>query len=215
MKITELLKGIDFTKVNTETALEDFINAKAGELKAKVLIDDGKEDVYIPKYRLDEEIGKKKSIQTQLDTTNKDLLDMQTKFKDNPDITKQLKDLQDANSAYESKMVQQSIDSEIKLRAIKAGAIDETGSDLLKFIDKTNVKIKEDGTFEGLDEAFKSVQEGKSYLFGEVNKGGTGIVNKGRKSADTHEEGALGKSLAAEQAAIAGNSVEARASFFK
>lgn len=215
MKLTELLTGIDFTKVNTLPALEEFINNKANELKAKVLIDDGKEDIYIPKYRLDEEIGKKKSIQSQLETVNTDLKAMQDKYKDNPDVSQQIKDLQAKNEAYEKQMKEQALDSEIKLRAIKAGALDETGSDILKFIDKSKVTIKDDGTFEGLEDAFKSVQEGKSYLFGEVSKGGTGFVGKGKKGTDkTPEAGALGASLAKLQNETSGDASEARASFF-
>lgn len=180
-----------------------------------MLIDDGVTDTYIPKHRLDEEIEKKKAIKAQFDAVNTDLEGIKSKYKDDPTLTAKLNEMQEKNTKLDEKLKLQTIDGEIKLRAIKAGAKDETGSDILAFIKREGIKLNDDGTFEGIDAAFKDVQDKKSYLFGEVNKGGTGFIGKGKKTDGTPEAGELGKRLAEEQATALGSAVEARASFFK
>lgn len=214
MKLLDLLQGIDFAQINTEPLLETFINAKASELKAKILIDDGEKDIYVPKTRLDEEIGKKKAITTQLDKVNSDMEAIKVSHKDDALLTKTINDLQAEKVTLDGKLKQQTIDSVVRLRALSASAKDETGSDVLTLIDKTKFVLNDDGTVNGVDDAIKALQESKPYLFGDVEKGGTGSPGKGKKTP-VGAEGMFGKQLADEQSAIINGAEVSRASFFK
>lgn len=214
MKLGELLKGIDLTTTTTVEALEKAISDKATELKSKVLIDDGKDDVYIPKHRLDDEINKRKTLQTQYDDTNKTLEEIKKSHKDDSELSKTIENLQKEKENLDSKLKQQSLDSAIKLAAISAKSLDTTGSDVLALIDKSKLTVKDDGTVDGLDTMMKTLQESKPYLFGEVESGGTGKLGKG-KQTNAGNEGVFGKSLAEQQSTISGSAEQARESFFK
>ena len=213
MKIDELLQGVDLTKVTTVEGIAKFINDKASELKAKVLIDDGKEDIYVPKARLDKEIGKKKSLKDQLDTANGELEKIKTANKDNDTLVKQIETLQNSNKDLDTKLKQQALDTAIKMKAIGANSIDKTGADVLAFIDKSKLKLNDDGSVEGLDDAIKGLQTAKPYLFGEVNKGGTGHAGQPPKGGTPTVS--IGEQLAKARAEESKGLEDARTNFFK
>ena len=182
MELKELFKGFDETKVTSVGDIIKLVNANASELKAKVLIDDGKEDVYVPKARLDEEIGKKKTIQSTLDTTNTELENIKKNAKGQDELVKQIETLQNGNKELDGKLKNQTLETAIKIKAIELKSKDKSGSDVLAFIDKSKLKLNDDGTITGLDEAIKAITESKPYLFDvESQGGGTGTPGQGGK----------------------------------
>ena len=74
----------------------------------------------------------------------------------------------------DAQLKDQTLVTAIKLKAIELNAKDKTGADVLAFIDKSKVTANADGTFSGIDEQFKTLQETKSYFFDESGTGGTG-----------------------------------------
>ena len=216
MELLELLKGFDATKHNSGAEIEKLINANALELKAKVLVDDGKNDVYIPKQRLDEEIGKKKAIQDTLHKTNTELESIKKNAKGQDELVKQIEQLQNGNKELDGKLKAQTLETAIKLKAIELKSKDKSGADVLAFIDREKVKLNEDGTVTGLDEAMKTVTESKPYLFdADGQSGGTGTPGQGGKTKSNNEgfQG-IGERLAKQQEANTPNMQQAHDLYF-
>ena len=203
MELLELLKGLDTTKPLSVDDITALINRNAKELKAKVLIDDGVEDVYIPKQRLDEEIGKKKAIQTTLDTTNTELENIKKNAKGQDELVKQIEALQNGNKELDGKLKTQTLENAIKLKAIELKSKDKTGSDILAFVDRNKVKLNDDNTVTGLDEAIKAIVESKPYLFDVVGQsGGTGNPGQsGRGNTGDNPAQGIGEKLAKQKEA--------------
>lgn len=216
MELLELIKGIDFTGM-TEDQIAKAINDKAGELKAKVLIDDGKDNIYVPKARLDDEIGKKKAYKEQADNASKEMENIKKQVKDNEELVKQIDTFKEKSTDLEQKLQTQAIESAIKLKAVSAKAKDTTGADVLAFIDKGKLELVEDGTVKGLDEAFENLTKTKPYLFGEEDKGGTG--NPGNPPANKGGKGgtniSIGEQLAKANSTGAKGAEDLRNEFFK
>lgn len=201
--INDLLKGYDPAKHNTPQAVEKLINDNASELKAKVLIDDGDKDVYVPKARLDEEIGKKKTIQKTLDDTNTEIENIKKTAGDNKALVDQITVLQNTNKDLDVQLKSQAVDTAIRLKAIELKAKDKTGADVLAFIDKSKITANADGTFVGIDEQFKTLQETKAYIFDDVVAGGTGNPGQKGKGGEPITEG-IGELLAKQNQPPAG-----------
>lgn len=217
MELQELLKELDTTKPLTVDDITGLINKNAKDLKAKVLIDDGVEDIYIPKSRLDEEIGKKKAIQTTLDTTNTELENIKKNVKGQDELVKQIEALQNGNKELDGKLKAQTLETAIKLKAIELKSKDKTGSDVLAFIDRNKVKLNDDGTVTGIDEAIKSIVESKPYLFDvDGQSGGTGNPGQGGKGSTNNSptEG-IGARLAKERSESAVDFSQAKDLYFK
>lgn len=68
------------------------------------------------------------------------------------------------NETLKSQLETQRIDGAIERAALRTGAQDSEA--VLKLIDRTNIKLDSTGTISGVDEAIKSLSEGKAYLFG-------------------------------------------------
>ena len=212
MKFIELLKGLDPAKHNSDTEVEKLINANALELKAKVLIDDGVDERWVPQSRLDEEVGKKKAIQDTLNTTNTELESIKKNVKGQDELVKQIETLQNGNKELDGKLKNQALETAIKLKAMELKAKDKTGSDVLAFIDRAKLQLNDDGTVTGLDEAIKGITESKPYLFDTEQGGGTGNPGqggKGKTQSNNAFEG-IGAKLAEQRA-----TAEATAEGFK
>lgn len=197
MLLNELLKGLDTTKNYTVDEIVKLINTTASELKAKVLIDDGKEDVFIPKARLDEEISKKKTIQATLDSTNKDLEEIKKSAGDNKGLTEKIEALQNGNKELDDKLKNQTLETHVKLKAIELKSKDKSGNVILKLVDKSKMKLNDDGTVTGLDEEMKRIAEAEPYLFDSAEEvGGTGKPGAGGKGGSNSPSEGIGEKLA-------------------
>ena len=122
---------------------------------------------FIPKSRFDEVNETKKELELQIKERDKQLKELGEKARGNEELEKQIKELQDANKKavadYEAKIKNIALDNAIKLALKEHKAKYE---DLLigKF-DREKLKIKEDGTVEGLEEQIKALKEGYKDLF--------------------------------------------------
>lgn len=161
-KLIELIEG--FTG-NTANELENYIQNKAKELKIKIFLDDGDKNIFIPKARLDAEILKnvdlKRTIAEQ-EIGMKKLTDM---TKDNEIAQQTITELNNKLTAMNDRMKENNLSMALRAKAMELKAIDETGQDLLAFIDKSKLIVNEDGTVTGLDDALNSLKQAKQYLF--------------------------------------------------
>lgn len=157
------------------------------ELVTKIM-EDTKDANYIPKERFDEVNNSLKELKGQLADRDEQLKDLGDKVKGNEELSKQIADLQEANKKtvgdYEAKIRNMTLDSEIKLKLKESKAKYE---DLLmsKF-DREKLKIKEDGSIEGLDEQLTYLKEGYKDLFEQPLSGKT-PVNNGDSKSQTSE----------------------------
>lgn len=75
-------------------------------------------------------------------------------------------------ASLNEKMKISSLNSLIIAEASKAGAVDTEA--VLKLVDRTNIKVGEDGTAQGVAEAVKGLLESKSYLKGSGSSSSVG-----------------------------------------
>lgn len=130
---------------------------------------------FIPKTRFDEVNDAKKDLEKQLEDRDKQLKDLQEKVKGNEELEKTIKDLQETNKKavadYEAKIKNITLDNAIRL-ALKEHKAKYEDLLLGKF-DREKLKIKDDGTIEGLDEQIKALKEGYKDLFEQPLSGHT------------------------------------------
>lgn len=139
---------------------------------------------FMPKDKYNEVSEAKKQLETDIKERDKQLKDLGEKAKGNEDLEKQIKELQETNKKatgdYEVKIKNITLDNAIKL-ALKDNKAKYDDLLMSKF-DREKLKIKEDGTVEGLDEQIKSLKEGYKDLF-EQPLGGISPNDKGDSSA--------------------------------
>ncbi len=160
----------------------------------KVLIDDG---TFIPKYRLDEVIESKRSLQTQIEQSDKDLKELKKAATGNDDLVKEITKLQDSSKELKA----QAEKNELKIKkefAVKESLLNSGVSDTearnllaLKFNADT---IELDGDkVKGWDDLIKPIKENKAFsnLFGEIKMGGNAHGDGGNPTPISELEGKL------------------------
>lgn len=140
--------------------LEKLFKGEGSVDEVLAVIENEKKDM-VPRSRLNDKNDEIKDLKAEIDNRDKQIDNLQKAVKGNEDLEKQLNDLKDANSKWESKYQESQINTAIKLAAKDA----KDPADVLAFINKGGLALKEDGTVEGLDEALKTLRETKSYLF--------------------------------------------------
>ena len=161
-KLSDLLEGFTGT---TAAELESYIQTRAKELKLKIFLDDGDKNIFVPKARLDAEIVKNAELKRTVAENEAAMAKLNDLTKDNEKAQETIKELEGKMASMNESMKQTSLSYALKAKAMELGAIDETGQDLLAFIDKDKLIVNEDGTVTGLDDAVKSLKASKSYLF--------------------------------------------------
>lgn len=161
-KLVDLLEG--FAGADAEQ-LNNHINNRAKELGLKLFLDDGEKNIFVPKARLDAEIVKVVELKKTIAEQQADIKKVKDLTADNEKAQDKIKDYENKFSDMEAKMRENNLALALKMKASELKAVDETGQDLLKFIDKDKLDVKDDGTVIGLDEALKSLKASKSYLF--------------------------------------------------
>ncbi|HGZ8903245.1 TPA: phage scaffolding protein, partial [Staphylococcus aureus] len=82
--------------------------------------------------------------------------------KDDSEIQKELEELKNQNSEWETKYKETQLNNAVKLAVAKEA---NDANDILAFINKDELELVDDGTVKGLDEAIKTLKESKPYLF--------------------------------------------------
>lgn len=189
-KLVDLLQG--YTG-NTPEELETHIQDRAKELKLKLFLDDGDKNIFVPKARLDSEIVKNVELKKSLATQEAEMKKVKDLTKDNEKAQEKITALEANMETIKQTMKDNNLSSALRAKASELKAIDESGQDLLAFIDKSKLIVNDDGTVTGLDDALKSLKASKQYLFqaeeqGQGGQGGTpaaGTGAPGRPAAGT------------------------------
>lgn len=136
---------------------------------------------FVPRSRLDEEASKVTALQTQLSDRDKDIKALQSKADKGSDLEKQLSELQtkytDAEKTYKEQMESIKLDAALDAALTSAKARDLKS--VKAHIDQTKLKLKDDGSLEGLDLA--ELQKSKGFLFEIEQKGDEGAGFKSGK----------------------------------
>lgn len=192
-KLREFLAGLD-----NAAEVELTITKALEEQGCRVLIDDGKDNRYVPKNRLDTKIA-------ELADANEEIDSLQKQVKDTTGADEQVKALQEKIAGMEAKAKKDKLTTAIN-KAL-ADAKPKDVNDLMKFLDMEKVVLKDDGTVEGLTDQLTALQKDKAYLFDNVesqsqsNKGFLNLGSPGKPSnlnafgSKTTHEGDFGSLL--------------------
>ncbi len=190
-KLREFLAGLD-----NAAEVELAITKALEEQGCKVLIDDGKDNKYVPKNRLDSKIA-------ELAEANEEIDSLQKQVKDPTEAEKEVKALQEKIAGMEAKAKKEKLTTAINKELAQAKPRDV--NDLMKFLDMEKVVLKDDGTVDGLTDQLTALQKDKAYLFDNVetqpNKGFLNLGSPGKPSnlnafgSKTTHEGDFGSLL--------------------
>ena len=150
-QIREFLAGLDNAaevELKIKQALED-----AG---CKIFIDDGKENRYVPKNRLDAKIAELAEANTEIES-------LQAKVKDPSVAEKEVETLKAKIATMEAEAKNKQLKDAIQAQATQAKARDV--EDLMKFLNLDKVQLDEAGNVTGLEEQIVQLQKDKAYLF--------------------------------------------------
>lgn len=176
--------------------LEQLIELGLSEEVAKEVMkahQDAIKNKYVPLARFNDVNEEKKQYKEQVDDLNKKLGELQSKAKNNEEITQQIETLKQQIDDKEKEMESIRKSNAIKLEVLKANPRDI--NDILPHIDSKIVKI-EDGKVTGLEEQLRNLKENKSYLFKEENPAGTGGSKGGGPKGDNEPKvSSLGDAL--------------------
>ena len=165
-KLREFLAGLD-NAVEVELAITKALE----EQGCKVLIDDGKDNKYVPKNRLDAKIA-------ELAEANDEIESLQKQVKDPTEAEKQVKALEEKIAGMEANAKKEKLTTAINKELAQAKPRDV--NDLMKFLDMEKVVLKDDGTVDGLTDQLTALQKDKAYLFDNVeSQPSKGFLNLG------------------------------------
>lgn len=169
--LRDLLEGVEGDATKIERIIKN--NAKAEGIK--LLLDDGDENCYVPKSRLDKKITELKELKEtiggedatkEIETLKKDKATLETKVAD-----------------YENKIKTNTLHAHMKELASEFKCQDVTGLDLLNFIDKEKIAYKADGTVDGIKQQMDELVKSKPYLFGN-NQGFNGMQSNAQQQGN-------------------------------
>ena len=192
--LKDLLKGVE----NAEE-VERIIKQNLRDESCKLFIDDGEENIYVPKSRLDSKIAE---LRAANDTIN-NLTDQLDGFNGNPKDADTIKNLKAEVKNYQSQLKQVQLDNAIANMAKDVNAKDV--KDVKAFLDMSQISLDTNGNVLGLKEQVDALVESKPYLFNEQQSqqqvfGGTGAPGKPSNEylfgSKTMHEGDFGKMLA-------------------
>lgn len=193
--LKDLLQGLD-----NAAEVEKVIKQNLRDENCKLFIDDGVENIYIPKARLDAKIAE---LRAANDTIN-NLNDRIDEFNGNPKDADTIKNLKAEVKNYQQQLKQVQLDNAIANAAKDCKAKDI--QDVKAFLDMSKISLDTNGNVLGLKEQVDALVESKPYLF-DVQEPqqqspfkGTGAPGKPSNEylfgSQTMHEGDFGKLLA-------------------
>ena len=197
--MAKLLKDLS-SELDNAAEVEKIIKQNLRDEGCKLFIDDGEENIYIPKARLDAKIAELRSANETINSLNDQIDGLQSK-QSNGDA-ELIKNLKKELKDYQGRLQQVQIDNAVANAAKGVNAKDV--NDVLKFIDMSKVSLDTNGNVLGLQEQVDALVESKPYLFDTVQQapsfGGTGAPGKPSNEylfgSKTMHEGDFGKLLA-------------------
>lgn len=118
---------------------------------------------------VDQQKAEIEGLTSQIKDRDKQLTDLQKAAGNNADLAKQIEELKAANAeatkAHAAEVAQLRLNSAVDQAITAAGA--KNGKAVKALLDTTKIKLKDDGTVEGLDDQIKNLQkaEDSSFLF--------------------------------------------------
>lgn len=126
------------------------------------------------KAELEKVTAERDGLKNDLASVQKDLKSYSKQAADNEELAAKLRETEEAleTASKEREAVEQKFKFDAALSAKAAELKLRNPADLSRFLELDKVTLKDDGTFEGLDEQVKNLQTNNSYLFeGEITPG--------------------------------------------
>ncbi|HDJ6510792.1 TPA: phage scaffolding protein [Staphylococcus aureus] len=137
---------------------------KDGEIDKQKVIDaiDESKSGMVPRSRLNDKNTEIEELKEEISKRDEQIVKLQDSVKDDSEIQKELEELKNQNSEWETKYKETQLNNAVKLAVAKEA---NDANDILAFINKDELELVDDGTVKGLDEAIKTLKESKTYLF--------------------------------------------------
>lgn len=155
-------------------------NETDNEKIIKNIVDKIKQE-YVKKADYDAIVTTKQGLEEQITQRDKDIKDLKEATKDNADLQKKYAELENKYKA-DTENLQKQYENSRKESAIDMAILQAKGRNpkaIKALLDMEKIKLKEDGTLEGLD--LESVKKSDGYLFDSVETHREGI-NSGASS---------------------------------
>ncbi|HDF5204573.1 TPA: phage scaffolding protein [Staphylococcus aureus] len=137
---------------------------KDGEIDKQKVIDaiDESKSGMVPRSRLNDKNTEIEELKEEISKRDEQIVKLQDSVKDDSEIQKELEELKNQNSEWETKYKETQLNNAVKLAVAKEA---NDANDILAFINKDELELADDGTVKGLDKAVETLKESKPYLF--------------------------------------------------
>ncbi|CAI3018319.1 TPA: hypothetical protein J8F44_000783 [Staphylococcus aureus] len=137
---------------------------KDGEIDKQKVIDaiDESKSGMVPRSRLNDKNTEIEELKEEISKRDEQIVKLQDSVKDDSEIQKELEELKNQNSEWETKYKETQLNNAVKLAVAKEA---NDANDILAFINKDELELADDGTVKGLDKAIETLKESKPYLF--------------------------------------------------
>ncbi|MEA1217574.1 phage scaffolding protein [Staphylococcus aureus] len=137
---------------------------KDGEIDKQKVIDaiDESKSGMVPRSRLNDKNTEIEELKEEISKRDEQIVKLQDSVKDDSEIQKELEELKNQNSEWETKYKETQLNNAVKLAVAKEA---NDANDILAFINKGELELRDDGTVKGLDKEIKTLKESKPYLF--------------------------------------------------
>lgn len=137
---------------------------KDGEIDKQKVIDaiDESKSGMVPRSRLNDKNTEIEELTEEISKRDEQIVKLQDSVKDDSEIQKELEELKNQNSEWETKYKETQLNNAVKLAVAKEA---NDANDILAFINKDELELADDGTVKGLDKAVETLKESKPYLF--------------------------------------------------
>lgn len=179
MTIEQLLEGVTATDASGIVA---HIQSKLTEQGCKLFIDDGKQNIYIPKSRLDDALEKHRVAQETIKAQAGTITNLQKQASDSSAAQLEVDKLKTTIAENEKTIKGLAIKSALSAECEKMGFV-IPADDVMKFIDAESIVVGKDGDVIGVSEALKTLSKSKPYLVKAQEEG-----DKGNSSSSGGEQ---------------------------
>ncbi|HGN7425015.1 TPA: phage scaffolding protein [Staphylococcus aureus] len=137
---------------------------KDGEIDKQKVIDaiDESKSGMVPRSRLNDKNTEIEELKEEISKRDEQIVKLQDSVKGDSEIQKELEELKNQNSEWETKYKETQLNNAVKLAVAKEA---NDANDILAFINKDELELADDGTVKGLDKAIETLKESKPYLF--------------------------------------------------
>ncbi|MGX0575552.1 phage scaffolding protein [Staphylococcus epidermidis] len=144
---------------------------KDGEIDKQKVIDaiDESKSGMVPRSRLNDKNAEIDELKAEITNRDEQIAKLHDSVKDDSELQKELDELKDKNTEWQTKYQESQLNNAVKLAVAKDA---NDADDILAFINKDELELQDDGKVKGLDKAIESLKESKPYLFAESKPSG-------------------------------------------